>query len=267
MPRVSVVLPARNEALTIGRSVASLRRQTFSDWELIVIDDGSTDATVEVVNSIADDRIRVVSTGGRGLAHALNAGLSSARGLLIARQDADDESLPGRFQAQVEFLERNPDVGVLGTAWREEDARGNQVRPRVPFVPGLLNDRLHDRNPITHTTVMFRRDVVLRHGGYDERYRYVEDYELWLRLAAGGVLLWNLPEVLAIRRMTGGNIAARHEQAQVLAEVRLRLTDVSRRATSGRPFRGPVRRLLPRIVVLVLPTTLKRLKRRLLRQA
>ena len=258
-PRVSILLPAHNEAAEIDEAIRCIRQQTFADWELLVLDDGSTDATPELVaaQAAADPRIRLVRFERQGLTRTLNNGLRIARGELIARQDADDRSLPERLERQVGFLDTHPEVGVVGSDWSEEGADGRRVRRRVEFVGGRLDDRLIDRNPLAHSSVVFRRSVV-GGDGYDERYACAQDYDLWLRLRHRGVTLWNLDEPLLVRRMTGTSVGARRERRARYDELRMRGRDLLAR-TRGR---DQVLRALVyagrTLVSLALPIRLKR---------
>jgi len=258
LPVVSVVLAARNEETRIGRAIESILLQTLDAWELIVVDDGSRDKTGSVARSFTDPRVHVVTTPARGLAPALNSGIARARGPFVARQDADDLSLPHRLERQVAFLEERPDVAVVGSRWRELGPHGRPVRPRTRFVAGRVNDVLPSFNPLMHAAVVFRKAVFERIGGYDETLRFAQDYDLWFRLAHAGETLWNLPDLLAVRTMTGANVAARHERAQVLVELRVRRRDLGRRRRAGLPIGWQVWRLAQRALVALVPLRLKR---------
>jgi glycosyltransferase involved in cell wall biosynthesis len=261
-PEVSVVVAARNEGVRIGRAIESILGQTLADWELVVVDDGSTDATADVVRSYADPRIRLVALPPGGLARALNRGIEAAAAELVARQDADDESLPGRLERQVAFLRERPDVAVVGSGWEEIGPHGEPVRPRVALVTGRVNEVLPRFNPLTHTSVTFRKSAVLAAGGYDEGLQFAQDYDLWLRLAHSGETLWNLDDVLVVRAMTGENVSSRRERAQILAELRIRRRDLARRRRAGLPTGDHRRALLARTGTLLAPAFLKRAVRR-----
>jgi glycosyltransferase involved in cell wall biosynthesis len=262
-PAVSVVLAARNEAGRIGHAIQSILDQTLENWELVVIDDGSTDETAAAVGAFADARIQAVRMQASGLAAALNRGIALAGAPLVARQDADDLSFPTRLERQLQFMGAHPDVAVLGCPWIELDRGGEPVAPRVPFVAGPLNDVLPRFNPLTHSSVIFRRDVVLRHGGYDDRLSFSQDYDLWLRLARADQILWNLDgEPLVVRTMTGTNVSARQEAAQIRAELRIRWRDMRERRRRAMPALPHLRPLLRRTVTLAVPVRLKRTIRR-----
>lgn len=266
-PAVSVVLAARNEAARIQEALDSVLAQTLVDFELIVVDDGSLDATADIVEAQADERIRLLRAPHSGLAGALNRGLGMALAPFVARQDADDASLPPRLERQASFLGAHPGVAVVGTRWQEEGPDGEEVRPRTPFTAGPVNGALLRHNPIAHSTAMFRREAVQALGGYDERLPFAQDYDLWLRLAATGASLWNLDELLAIRRMTGANVAARKERAQIRSELSIRRRDLVRRAQAGEPVGEAAARLARRAAGLAVPLAVKRARRRARKQA
>ena len=261
-PRVSILLPAHNEAAEIVEAIRCIREQTFGDWELLVLDDGSTDATADLVaaEAAADPRVRLVRFERQGLTRTLNAGLRMARGDLIARQDADDRSLAPRLDRQVRFLDAHPDVAVVGSDWVEEGPDGRRVRRRVEFVSGCVNDRLVERNPLAHSAVVFRRSVV-EGGGYDERYACAQDYDLWLRLRRRGVSLWNLDEPLLVRRMTGAGVGARRERRARYDELRMRWRDLLARGRARDQVARAAFYLARTAVSLALPLRLKRLVR------
>ena len=261
-PMVSIVLSARDESARIGAAVESILAQTFAEWELIVVDDGSRDDTAAVVEALDDSRIRVLRRSPRGLATSLNEGISLARSPYVARQDADDRSLPDRLEVQLSFLRSRPDIAVAGSAWIEVGPDGRVVRPRTPFVPGRVNAILSHFNPLTHTSVMFRKDAFDRVGGYDETLRCAQDYDLWLRLDHAGETIWNLPETLVVRSMTGENIAAKRERALLRQELLIRWRDLRRRREAGLPVARDVWTLACRAPVLAAPIPLRRLRRR-----
>jgi glycosyltransferase involved in cell wall biosynthesis len=207
-PLVSVLLPVYNRADSVGEAVASILRQTFRDFELIAINDGSTeDDTASVLDALArasgDDRLRVVHLDrNRGLAGALNHGISLARGRYIARQDDDDVSLPGRLEAQVRFLEANPRCALLGTRadiWIGAAPTGRHHDH--PSDNATLQFDLLTGNPFVHSSVMIRRSVLDTVGVYstDPARQPPEDYELWSRIARQFEIA-NLPERLVIYR-------------------------------------------------------------------
>lgn len=212
----------------IGAAVASVLGQTLADLELIVIDDGSTDDTPLVLAAIPDARLRVERQGRAGLTRALTRALGLARAPLLARLDADDLAAPDRLARQVAYLTVHPEVGLLGTAAQEVDVHGRArgiVRP--PEDDPTLRRLLIRRNPFVHSSIVMRRDLVGRAGGYDAAFPVAQDYDLWLRL---GELtrLANLPEVLVTRRLIPERVSARRENDRLRAEARARWRAVRR---------------------------------------
>lgn len=205
-PQVSLVLPVRDGAATVARAIASVRAQTWRDWELLVIDDGSLDATPDIVRRIArdDSRVELLRCGREGIVSALNAGLRAARGPLIARMDADDECHPERLEAQVAFLNaaENHHVGVVGclVAFGGDRMASAGYALHVDWINSLVTPEEIALNrfvesPFAHPSVMFRREFVDRYGGYRAG-PFPEDYELWLRWLEAGVVMAKVPRVL-----------------------------------------------------------------------
>lgn len=201
-----MLLPARDAVATLGRAVASIRAQTFPDWELLVVDDGSVDGTAELLAGLAaaEPRLRVLRRPREGLVAALNAGLVAARGELIARMDADDEALPARLAEQVAWLdapEGRPCGLVSCLVEHAGDAAAQAGYARhVAWLNGLLTPesmalRRFVDAPVAHPSVLFRRELVARHGGYRAG-DFPEDHELWLRWMDAGVAFGKVPRVL-----------------------------------------------------------------------
>jgi glycosyltransferase involved in cell wall biosynthesis len=205
-PLVSVVLPVRDGASTLRAAIRSICHQTLSDWELVVVDDGSTDGSAEVAASMAvpDQRIKVIRQARAGLVPALEAGLQEARGRYIARMDADDISYPDRLASQVDLLEWNSDIGLVGGQVEYGgDANANAgYALHVDWINSLVKPEeiLLNRfieSPLAHPSVMFRRDLVDRHDGYRDG-PFPEDYELWLRWLDAGVVMTKVPKRVLI---------------------------------------------------------------------
>lgn len=200
----SILLPLHNAAPTLNSAISSIDQQTHRDWELLLIDNASTDGSAEIARdwSHRDPRIRVVHEPVVGIAHALNTGLQHATAPLIARMDADDIAHPERLEKQVAFMNAYPKVGVLGTrtCFKSTVAKNSGMRWFVDWQNAILSPRDHYLRrfvdaAVAHPTVMFRRELVDRFGGYSTD-PVPEDHELWLRWMHLGVRFAKLPEEL-----------------------------------------------------------------------
>jgi glycosyltransferase involved in cell wall biosynthesis len=263
-PRATVLIGAYNSAATLPAAIESVLAQTMRDLELIVVDDGSRDESAAVAAAAArdDPRVRLLQMPGNvGIARSLNEGIAAATAPVIAVNDADDESAPERLERQLGVLDARPDVVVVGSRMREVDESGAELSPRTAFAAGDVGAVLPRFNPIPNTSAAFRRDVVLAAGGYDARYRYAMEYDLWLRLAERHTVV-ALDEVLATRRMSRTNVAARAERAQLAEALLIRARALRRRRT----LRGARGLVLPAVSYLT-PLPAKRALRRRLGQA
>jgi hypothetical protein len=228
-------------------AIDSLRAQTFRDFELIVIDDGSTDDSAAIVRSIEDPRIRLVSNEGNlGLAASLNRGVAAARGEFIARLDADDIAMPERLARQVAFMDANPAVVLLGSWYVEMAADGAALaHRRLPTEHWDLRWHLCVTCPFVHSAVLWRRrEVAEQVGRYDERLRYGEDFELWRRIAARFEVA-TLPAYLIRLRLHGESMTATYDPL-TRAGPRLRAATAARLLgwpDSGEAFEDRVKRL------------------------
>jgi len=191
-PLVTLLLPVHNGLPWLGAALASIFGQTYANFELIVLEDGSTDGTPELLKVLHDPRLRIIETGGVGIARALNIGLDAARGAYIARHDADDESLPTRLAHQLAVLESRADIDVVATVAEYIDASGHLVdnawvrTVRRQHDAALTPEAIAGLMPltccITHGSILARTDVLRSAGGYRPEMVPAEDYDLWLRL-------------------------------------------------------------------------------------
>ncbi|HWC08546.1 MAG TPA: glycosyltransferase family 2 protein [Solirubrobacterales bacterium] len=254
-PAVTVLIGAYENERTVARAVASILAQTERRLELIVIDDGSSDRSAAVAAEAigADPRGRVERMERNlGIARSLNEGLRLAAAPVVAIQDADDYSAPERLRRQLAALAADPGLAVVGSRMREIDAEGRALSPRTSFAAGEVNAVLMRFNPIPNGSAAFRREAALALGGYDPRYRYATEYDLWLRLAEHHRLL-ALDEELSTRVMGGGNVAARAERAQLAEGIAIRARALRRR----RSLRGAGGLLRPALSY-ALPSGVKR---------
>jgi glycosyltransferase involved in cell wall biosynthesis len=183
--KVSVVLPVYNGSKYLGLAIDSILTQSFKDFELIVVNDGSTDASGEVIGSFNDNRLKVITNPTNvGITKSLNIGVKAATGKYIARMDSDDISEPIRLEKQYEFMERNPKVGVLGSNINIIDTEGNFIRFKGrPITNNEIKFYFVINNPFVHSSVMVRKVCFDTLGFYDEDFKYAQDYELWQRFS------------------------------------------------------------------------------------
>lgn len=204
--KLCVLMSAYNDEKYICQAIDSILGQTYADFEFIIVDDGSSDATGAMLRAYAgkDERVRLLrSDTNRGLASALNFGLSHTNADLVARMDADDISLPDRLEKQMRYLSQHPEVCVLGTYCEDIDENGDHTG-RIRRMPtGIAkNADLVWTNPVIHPSIVFRREPILSLGGYNAMLRRRQDYDLWFRVVAQGLKIDNLPEVLLLYRET-----------------------------------------------------------------
>src|SRR5271156_2495915 len=209
LPLVSVLMPVRDGRF-LAAALASILSQTGVDFEVICVDD---DADAHASGVLAEfsaiqPKLRVLRNNGRGIADALNWGLASARGELIARMDGDDISLPHRLSAQAAYLEMHPEIGVLGTQAIVIDESGaRKGRAHVPVGPRRVLAYLQSGNPLIHPTVMMHRRLLSKVGGYRRSFENAEDYDLWLRLSEH-TIMDNLDAAFLLHRRHTGQVTA-----------------------------------------------------------
>jgi glycosyltransferase involved in cell wall biosynthesis len=265
---VTVLLPVYNGAPTLRQAIESVLAQDISEWELLIIDDASTDASGAVAKRYeGDPRITVIRhRENRGLAATLNEGLERAKHDLVARLDQDDEALPSRLRVQTAFMQKHAHVAVAGSFVVHMGAttRWDHL-VELPTTPRDVARRLAKENCLYHPSVILRRDIVLAEGGYRPDFRNAEDYELWLRLAHRHDLA-NVPEPLIRYRFTthGMTLGRKWEQlfyVYLAQEVNRRpgttLAEAEKRA--GERLEATSRRTFMRIVAFGTARELMRL--------
>jgi len=185
VPVVSVIMSVYDNESTLPEAIESIVNQSFDDWEYLIVNDGSKDGSSQLLESFAnkDQRIRVIrNPENKGLPYSLNLAWRQSKGRYIARMDADDCSFPERLAVQVEFLEANPDVDVLGSnAILESDSGQLLGTTSMPLSPEQIREKIVRLNPLIHPSVMMRRDFLAKMGGYNNKLRKKQDYDLWLR--------------------------------------------------------------------------------------
>ncbi len=214
-PRISVVMAVYNAERYLEEAITSIRSQTYDDFEFIIVDDGSTDQSTAILNSFAarDRRITVHRQPNLGLITSLNKACSLARGVFVARMDADDISLPRRFEKQVRYLERQKGIGVLGT-WIQDIGAAGQPGPiwPLPTSAATIPWFLMFGNCLAHPSVMMRRQLI-QSLTYRADAVHIEDYDLWIR-ASSVTGVANIPEVLLKYRVLNQSVSSSHLQIQ-----------------------------------------------------
>ena len=240
-PRVTVVMPVYNAERFINEAIESILRQTFTDFEFVIVDDGSSDRSLEVIRAHVDPRVRLFSNGSNlGVVQTLNRGIALALGSLIARMDADDIAMPNRLELQVGHFDKHPEVAALSGAMQLVDGGGHVGQTvSVPRDSETIRRCFaHGENPLHHPASMFRRSAFEAVGGYRRAFAHAEDLDLWLRLAERGELA-NLDEVVLRYRLHSAQVSFVHLEQQVVSAEGAFLAARERRAGRRDPFDGP----------------------------
>lgn len=223
-PVVSVVMPVYNRKEYTPLALESILKQTFTDFEFLIVDDGSVDGSAEIVADYEkrDSRIKVYRhQQNRGLVEALNTGCRNAQGRYIAIMHSDDISLPQRLEKQVEYMETHPSIALLGTGIQYIDGAGNTSSKEIyPSTPGFARWNLFFYNSLAHPTVMMRRALIEPLGFYQHSAPGVEDFDLWIRATRVHDVV-SLPSVLLQYRRWDNNITAHHHSGMMHASVEI----------------------------------------------
>jgi len=214
IPAVSVILPAYNCEKFIGKAIESVLHQTFTDFELIIINDGSTDTTESVIQRFDDQRIiHLKNSANQGLIYTLNKAIAGANGKYIARMDADDICLQERLGKQKTFLDQNKDIAVVASTIEfineREEKTGLWELDRQTISAGQIRSAILKQNCIAHPTVMIRSEII-KQLKYKEYQKNIEDYDLWLRLLNRGYKIAKLDEPLLLYRIHDKSITSVH---------------------------------------------------------
>lgn len=227
-PEISVILPFRDASSTLRRAVKSILDQTFTDFELLLVDDGSTDDSPDIADSFRDDRIRHVKLKPLGIVGALNEGIYASHGNYIARMDADDHSHPERLRKQYDFLQANPDIGVVSCLIRYfgDKEKNYGYYCYVQWTNEIISEqdiylKRFMESPVAHPSVMFRRTLIKDFSGYREG-EFPEDYELWLRIMEKGVKIGKVPEYLLDWFDDANRLSRRHKKYSIEAFFRIK---------------------------------------------
>ncbi len=215
VPKVTVLMSVYNGEQFLREAVDSILSQKFEDFEFLIINDGSNDGTKEILESYRDPRIRLIENDKNiGLTKSLNKGINMSNGQYIARMDADDVSIPDRFEKQVNFLNENNEVGLVGTYYLMINEKGNVLHEVRPLTDRReLKEKLLTTNQFGHGTVMFRRECLGKSGLYREEFKSSQDYDLWLRISEMYDIA-NIPEPLYKWRVNPGAISVNRKTMQ-----------------------------------------------------
>lgn len=219
-PRISVVMSCFNAGKFLAEAIESVLQQTFTDFEFILIDDGSTDDTLDIIKRYAlkDSRVVLIEKENTGLTDSLNIGIRASRGKWIARLDADDVALPNRLEEQFSFVKDSSDILLVGSGFIEIDHHGKIVKTHdYPKRHHALSSNLKkSKKFFPHSSAMFRSDVVKRIGGYNPKIICAEDRDLWLRLAEQGRIACIDKSLVKIRKHSNNISNSEGGRAQAL---------------------------------------------------
>ncbi len=216
LPLVSIVMPVYNTAPFLEEAVMSILNQTFTDFEFIIIDDGSTDGSLDLLKTFRDERIILISNGiNRGLVFTLHRGLKAAQGRYIARMDADDVAVPDRLKLQVAYLQSHPTADLVASCVELIDEAGEPfgIWPddTEHVTPRSIRSFLPTNNSLAHPTVLAKAEII-QALGYRAAQPDAEDYDLWLRWASAGYSIHKIPDSLVRHRIREGSFTRQRQQ-------------------------------------------------------
>ncbi len=233
-PPISVIMPVYNGEKYLKEAIESILNQTFRDFEFIIINDGSTDKTLEIIQSFADPRIRLINQENKGIICSLNKGIAESRGKYIARMDADDISLPERFEKQYKFLENNQEYGIIGATFLIIN-EGNQITGAnaVLLKDEDLKKEIIIETTFGHGTVMMKKSILNVIEYYNPKALHAEDFDLWTRFAEKSKMA-NLPEALYLWRDNPQGISRTKELIQSKSAQKIQKVQVYKFAALNR---------------------------------
>ena len=222
VPQVSVVTSVYNGEEYLEECVDSILNQTFQNFEYIILNNGSTDGTARILQRYTDPRLRIIHQENLGISRSLNKGINLSNSSLIARLDADDYSSPQRLEKQIAFMEKHTNVVLCGS--RRKELLGSKILPStVPFIEKDEDIRktVSCFNPLAHSTIMFRKKYFIEAGGYNDQFKYAQDYNLWLSMLTLGKA-HNLKEELSVVRISQSSTSNQNSKKQKLEELQIR---------------------------------------------
>jgi glycosyltransferase involved in cell wall biosynthesis len=216
--QISVLMPVYNCETYLRESIESILNQTFKDFEFLIIDDGSIDSSAEIIRSYSDPRIRLIQNEENiGITKSLNKGLNLAKGKYIARQDADDISMPERLEKQVNFLEAHSNIALISSSIQGIEESGKEVWIwKLPCDNNIIKENLlKGLNQFSHPSSMFKKECIQKVGGYRQIFDAAEDYDLWLRIAEEYEVS-NIEQILCRYRVRKEAISVERKEEQIL---------------------------------------------------
>lgn len=217
-PKISIIMAVYNGGEFLSDSILSILNQTYKDFEFIIINDGSTDNSLKIVEDLQknDGRIKIINNAQNlGLTKSLNVGFFASKGEYIARLDAGDISLPERIEKQVEFLDENKNIGLVGAWMYIINTKGEVLREiKYPTGDKKLKKALINYNPFVHSSIMIRREILPKMNIYDEDYKYTQDYKLYFDLYPY-IEFANIPITLVKYRKSPNSITSRKNRSQM----------------------------------------------------
>ena len=220
MPSISVIMSVKNASLYLGKSVESILNQTFTNFEFLIMDDGSSDNSLKKLKKYSeiDERIILFSQENKGLTKSLNFLIEKSKSSIIARMDADDICQENRFEKQLCFLNKNKDYSLVGSNASCIDSKDKRQKiTNLPLSNFYIKKRLNFYNTFIHSSVMFRKDKFIEVSGYDESFPVSQDYDLWLKMSKlRNSRFKNLKENLISLRIHEGSISEKNKELQTL---------------------------------------------------
>ncbi|RMF92800.1 MAG: glycosyltransferase [Candidatus Schekmanbacteria bacterium] len=256
MAKISVIMAVYNAERFLAEAIESILNQTFRDFEFIIVNDGSSDNSEKIIESYDDSRIKLMTfKNNRGLSFALNRGIEKSSGEYIARMDADDISMPDRFEKQIKHLIDNPEIDILGSAVVEIDEVGKFLAIRkLPLKDYEIKKELIRSNPFFHSTIMMKRSAFEKAGYYDESIRQtVEDWDLWFRMSTK-CKMENLEEPLVKRRFHKDNLSVESNNELLIKGIEIRRKYIKK----GLYPISAYRHLLKPLIAYLLPLPIKK---------
>ena len=228
-PKISIIIPTYNQAEYLQEAIESVLNQTYKNIEIIIIDDGSTDNTLKVVNSFNDNKIIFIQQRNKGASSARNTGIKEANGEYIAFLDSDDLWLKDKLRKQIDFMRENPEVGLLGTGCFQMIDTNKMIYKKIfPHKNEILQKNLIQYNPFIQSSVIVRKDVFNDIGLYDEKFKESEDYDLWLRIAQKYKIA-NLKQALTTKKYSKVGLSKNKDSKQLYFALKARKNAISRK--------------------------------------